>query len=578
MGKSLIQVLNPAVKLLNQLMASLIRFAETFSKFTAELFGEQELKINTAPLQDAADAQNEYADATENAQKAQNKFIAGLDEITTLNEQESASAVAPFLSSTSGDKKNDKKDEEEQKENKLKKLLTSFKSFFKQFSPEIDGAISNIKQQLEKFKKTLERIWQDIKILGNPLKSWFSSDFTSFLKTSISSVGTILSGLLDSAEMVFSGLWDIVIFPSLVTVETKALPFFTQLGEKYVHALSTAFSAIKPVFDEVWETGVEPALSKMQAMWSETWDLLYEKWELYGGPIFEGLEEAFGNCAEFLSTWWNSFLKPIWDEFMHVVDWLWTEHLKPFVDQFLEFVAKLATGALEIYNKVIAPVVKWIIEYLYPPIARTVGFIINLIGSVIASVLDFGKGILRALSGIIDFIVGVFTGDWSRAWSGIKETVAGIMDAIGGLFRGGVNILIDILNFFIKNAISAINSVINSINKISFKAPDWVPKIGGQEIGFNIKSLPNYQIPKLATGAVIPPNAEFAAILGDQKHGRNLEAPESLLRQIAREESGGDVTVIVQLPSGEQKKVYSTKDINKRNRQSGKILIPVEVD
>ncbi|MFA5433762.1 MAG: hypothetical protein WC319_12980 [Candidatus Paceibacterota bacterium] len=46
------------------------------------------------------------------------------------------------------------------------------------------------------------------------------------------------------------------------------------------------------------------------------------------------------------------------------------------------------------------------------------------------------------------------------------------------------------------------------------------------------------QIPMLATGAVIPANAPFAAILGDQKHGTNIEAPESLLRDLIREELG----------------------------------------
>lgn len=56
-------------------------------------------------------------------------------------------------------------------------------------------------------------------------------------------------------------------------------------------------------------------------------------------------------------------------------------------------------------------------------------------------------------------------------------------------------------------------------------------------------------VPRLATGAVIPPNGEFLAVLGDQKHGRNLEAPEDLIRQIVREETagtdGGDVAVTV---------------------------------
>lgn len=52
-------------------------------------------------------------------------------------------------------------------------------------------------------------------------------------------------------------------------------------------------------------------------------------------------------------------------------------------------------------------------------------------------------------------------------------------------------------------------------------------------------SSASYSIPRLATGAVIPPNSEFLAVLGDQRTGRNFEAPESLLRQVVREESGG---------------------------------------
>lgn len=46
-------------------------------------------------------------------------------------------------------------------------------------------------------------------------------------------------------------------------------------------------------------------------------------------------------------------------------------------------------------------------------------------------------------------------------------------------------------------------------------------------------------IPALATGAVIPPNREFLAVLGDQKSGTNIEAPEGLIRKIVREEGGG---------------------------------------
>jgi hypothetical protein len=62
----------------------------------------------------------------------------------------------------------------------------------------------------------------------------------------------------------------------------------------------------------------------------------------------------------------------------------------------------------------------------------------------------------------------------------------------------------------------------------------------------NLPDLPSEasaaNIPYLASGAVIPPNAPFAAVLGDQKHGTNLEAPEDLIRKIVREESGAGGT------------------------------------
>lgn len=72
-----------------------------------------------------------------------------------------------------------------------------------------------------------------------------------------------------------------------------------------------------------------------------------------------------------------------------------------------------------------------------------------------------------------------------------------------------------------------INWIVNGLNKISFDVPDWVPGIGGKTLGFNIPEAKfgRVSIPRLAQGAVIPPNREFLAVLGDQKQGTNIEAP-----------------------------------------------------
>ena len=74
------------------------------------------------------------------------------------------------------------------------------------------------------------------------------------------------------------------------------------------------------------------------------------------------------------------------------------------------------------------------------------------------------------------------------------------------------------------------------LNNLSFSIPDWIPIIGGQSFSLNIPTLTAPQIPLLATGAVIPANAPFAAILGDQRSGVNIEAPEDRMRAWMRDE------------------------------------------
>lgn len=112
---------------------------------------------------------------------------------------------------------------------------------------------------------------------------------------------------------------------------------------------------------------------------------------------------------------------------------------------------------------------------------------------------------------------------WSDAMDGIKE-------AFNDTWKGAVNIAIELLNQFI--------DFLNE--KMHFEWDGLT--IMGKEIfpsgSMQLFTIPN--IPMLATGAVIPPNAPFMAILGDQRHGTNIETPEALLRKVIREESGSN--------------------------------------
>lgn len=157
-------------------------------------------------------------------------------------------------------------------------------------------------------------------------------------------------------------------------------------------------------------------------------------------------------------------------------------------------------------------------------------------------VSDLYKSIKDILQGVIDFVVGVFTGDWTKAWDGIKEIFKGIWNSIVAIIEAEINFIID-----------GVNLLISALNTIHFDIPEWVPLIGGKSFGINIPLVSQVALPRLAEGAVIPPNREFLAVLGDQKSGTNIETPLPTMVQAfkqAMNETGGSgrpITVVLQV-------------------------------
>jgi TP901 family phage tail tape measure protein len=103
------------------------------------------------------------------------------------------------------------------------------------------------------------------------------------------------------------------------------------------------------------------------------------------------------------------------------------------------------------------------------------GFIGEVFGGILANFQNFYDAGSRILGGFVDFITGVFTGNWSQAWQGLCDIVGGIFDGMVALVKAPLNAIIGL-----------INGVIGGLNNI--KTPKWVPGIGGK--GINIDTIP----------------------------------------------------------------------------------------
>ena len=127
---------------------------------------------------------------------------------------------------------------------------------------------------------------------------------------------------------------------------------------------------------------------------------------------------------------------------------------------------------------------------------------------------------------------------FSNTWNSIKTGISYAWNGIVGAIKGKINEIIYFINMMIHGVTSGINNMISALNSVNFSIPNWIPGIGGESFGLNIGYVSAPYIPYLATGAVIPPNAPFMAVLGDQRHGTNIEAPLDTIKQAVREVIG----------------------------------------
>ena len=201
-----------------------------------------------------------------------------------------------------------------------------------------------------------------------------------------------------------------------------------------------------------------------------------------------------------------------------------------------------------------------------PLVVAGIAGIVVAILALTGNLTEFARNLKdNILGGIIQFIKGVFTGNWKSAWEGVKKVFSGIWNGIVIIVESAINAIIKGLNWLIRK-----------INTIKFTVPSWVPGVGGKSIGGHISSLSEVRLPRLATGAVIPPNKEFLAVLGDQKSGTNIETPLATMvdafKQAMAESGGGTTTVVIQL-DGKEIARSTVKNINNMTRAAGKPVL-----
>ena len=272
-------------------------------------------------------------------------------------------------------------------------------------------------------------------------------------------------------------------------------------------------------FDNIQLSGAE-AMTTIGGVMSDIGTALTDWWTKEGGgaQIFGNVCEMFTNIGTTFMNIYNEWIKPAWDFIVGVVQSAWENWIKPVFTQAIEFFGKLWNCIATLWNNWLSPLVNWLVDFFGPIFINVFNAVKGGIDTVFSFVGGIVSGILKSLGGLLDFITGVFSGNWEKAWKGIGDFFGGIWDGIITVVRTIVNLIIDGINLLWTGIYNAIKGIVDTIGGVA----GAIGSIFGQDWGFSMPDSPTLipkwedkKTPALANGGLV--KAPTLALVGDNK-------------------------------------------------------------
>ena len=530
LGQGFINLFTPIVQGINWVISKLQVLADAFKSFTEFITGNKSdssggIGSVASDITDVTTSADTASDAVagigSSAQKAAKdmKSLASFDTAQVLQSSDSSSSGGSGASSAGLDFGNSLTDTMEEANsqidsfmNKASELVDLFKQGFSEGLGDFD--FSSLTNSIKGIKTNLIDIFTAPEVL-NAANNWANTVALNLGKVagSIASIGlTIADNLIGGINLfleqnkqslqdhivrlfdissrgneisggiavAFSDIFSVFRGDTAKQITADVIAIFSEaflgaieavgtLVNDLIYVITQPFIDNKDLIKETIEGMLEPissVLTTLKEGLQDTFSKISEVYNTYIAPAVENIKNGFSSILETVLTVWNENIKPILDEWGAKFDTLWKEHIQPMVNSFLEFVGKLINGISEIWNTWLAPFINWIVETIVPILAPIFESIGNTIGGVFGGIMDTLQGFWNFLSGIIDFIVGVFTGDWDKAWQAIQDMTDSIWQMIKGTIESVWNAITGIIDTAINLVKGAIDSSLAWIQKV----------------------------------------------------------------------------------------------------------------
>lgn len=583
-GQGLINVLTPAIKVVNTLMSKLVQLANVFKAFTDKFTGKKtdDVTSGLTAAENAAAGISDNIDAAGKAAKKLNGLLTS-DELDILSQNDQSSGTAGESNIDLSGMQAATKEAESAADRIAEKLTNAFSvpmidKFVEQFNSgfrkidftSIKRNFGRIVSQLPGLAKTACKSIKTISdsiggYLGNRVGNAFAiiaeqaSIATDGVATYLeNNADKITAWCTDINTAVAKGFGNLTKLNEIISSKTlaaleKAKPEITESINELLTGCTDFGMSLGTILAEGFEIAterttqwaednqrlIERTITKLLDFGAECTSLagqiigdignsIDEWWESRGSSTFGSIIDMWNDIRKVVLQLWNDVVMPILTCAKDEIQKLWENHLRPLWDNILNLVSAVGDYLGAIWETRLKPLIDYLVSTVGPTVKEVASIVVSIFGTVFTIISDKVSSIIKALGGVLDFLSGVFTGNWKKAWNGIKDIVEGIWNDIWATIKGVVNLIVDGINLMIEGVYSTLRAVVNGIGSIAEKAGN----VMGKDWGF---SMPGEapKIPKLASGGYVRANTPQLAMIGDNRHQGEVVAPENKLQEMA---------------------------------------------
>lgn len=475
MGMFLNAGLQPVIKGLTEL----VQWANAGLKAIGAYFGlDAQLKASAASS--SGNMASDYEATTEaikDAEKAQRRMVAGFDQVNIITRKE---AAAESATGTSG----------------------GISSGVFDSLPDLE--FSEAERQLPNVAGLLDAFKTKVVEAGQAVRTYLGADlFTSFMYGA--------SSVLSYCAMFGRDLLYLIVKP---IADNQ-----TALGDAVLSLLSPMRTHIYTVVNS----------------FRDSFAKLKEVYQAKISPMIRSFADGFSELGGKALALYNDHIAPTLDKLAEKWQGTYENHIQPVINKTIELFGTVAENIQHTWETTLKPFIGWVIDNIGPHISSAFEIASEAIMTLVGAVSNVVGSIIDMLGGIGTFVTGAFTGDWERAWNGVKDIFKGIWNGIVGIVEGAINL-----------CVTGINGMIRNLNKVSIKVPDWVPALGGKNFGFSVTEISKVTLPRLADGGILQtPTAALLAEYPGAMSNPEIAAPQSTIYDTVVEANSPMVVAIV---------------------------------